>query len=575
MVKGEKTTWGLLRRFMRGGGMLITLSMLLYTITIGMNLFPPFFQQVFTDHIITGKNPDWFWPLILLYTVLFVLELIAWLVLNGHRRRLEMRFSLISQARYIWHALRLPMSAHTRFSSGDLIARYMGIGTTGVKLFDMAPALVLLLNVVIFSYLLFVYHWKLGLVEMAALATIALSIRLSMNYQKRKARSMEATERHLQSATMAGMHSMETIKAAGAEQQFYQNWESLYTQALNARVTVTRQMILMGALPLLVQQLTAALLLCLGAWFILKGELTPGMLLASQGFMSVMLFPITKMSNVMQDVFKSHSMLERQEEVLDVEIEEGGRGKEKGEILTGEIELRDVTFGYDRSMPPLIEHLSLHVMPGEHVAFVGKSGCGKSTLAMLVAGLYEPWEGEVLLDGKPVSQINRMTLTSSIGVVGQDVTLFEGTIADNIRMWDESISNEAVIRAATCAQLHDEVTDMSNTYDSLVETGGQNFSAGQRQRLEIAAALAKQPSILVMDEATATLDITTEAAIIQSVRELGITLLMIAHRLETVRQCNTIYVINHGRVIQRGTHDQLMADTQGFYYQLNTYGNND
>ena len=575
MVKGEKTTWGLLRRFMRGGGMLIALSMLLYTITIGMNLFPPFFQQVFTDHIITGKNPDWFWPLILLYTVLFVLELIAWLVLNGHRRRLEMRFSLISQARYIWHALRLPMSAHTRFSSGDLIARYMGIGTTGVKLFDMAPALVLLLNVVIFSYLLFVYHWKLGLVEMAALATIALSIRLSMNYQKRKARSMEATERHLQSATMAGMHSMETIKAAGAEQQFYQNWESLYTQALNARVTVTRQMILMGALPLLVQQLTAALLLCLGAWFILKGELTPGMLLASQGFMSVMLFPITKMSNVMQDVFKSHSMLERQEEVLDVEIEEGGRGKEKGEILTGEIELRDVTFGYDRSMPPLIEHLSLHVMPGEHVAFVGKSGCGKSTLAMLVAGLYEPWEGEVLLDGKPVSQINRMTLTSSIGVVGQDVTLFEGTIADNIRMWDESISNEAVIRAATCAQLHDEVTDMSNTYDSLVETGGQNFSAGQRQRLEIAAALAKQPSILVMDEATATLDITTEAAIIQSVRELGITLLMIAHRLETVRQCNTIYVINHGRVIQRGTHDQLMADTQGFYYQLNTYGNND
>lgn len=555
--------------------MLIALSMLLYTITIGMNLFPPFFQQVFTDHIITGKNPDWFWPLILLYTVLFVLELIAWLVLNGHRRRLEMRFSLISQARYIWHALRLPMSAHTRFSSGDLIARYMGIGTTGVKLFDMAPALVLLLNVVIFSYLLFVYHWKLGLVEMAALATIALSIRLSMNYQKRKARSMEATERHLQSATMAGMHSMETIKAAGAEQQFYQNWESLYTQALNARVTVTRQMILMGALPLLVQQLTAALLLCLGAWFILKGELTPGMLLASQGFMSVMLFPITKMSNVMQDVFKSHSMLERQEEVLDVEIEEGGRGKEKGEILTGEIELRDVTFGYDRSMPPLIEHLSLHVMPGEHVAFVGKSGCGKSTLAMLVAGLYEPWEGEVLLDGKPVSQINRMTLTSSIGVVGQDVTLFEGTIADNIRMWDESISNEAVIRAATCAQLHDEVTDMPNTYDSLVETGGQNFSAGQRQRLEIAAALANQPSILVMDEATATLDITTEAAIIQSVRELGITLLMIAHRLETVRQCNTIYVINHGRVIQRGTHDQLMADTQGFYYQLNTYGNND
>lgn len=570
----EKTTWGLLRRFMAGGGKLILLSLLLYTITIGMNLFPPLFQQVFTDHIITGKNPDWFWPLILLYGGLFLLELVAWLVLNGHRRKLEMRFSLVTQARFIWHALRLPMDSHRRFSSGDLIARYMGIGTAGVKLFDLAPALVLLFNVVIFSYLLFVYHWKLGLIEIAALLTIALSIRLTMDYQKRKARSMEATERHLQSATMAGMHSMETIKAAGAEPRFYQKWESLYTQALNARVSVTRQMILMGALPLLVQQLTAALLLCLGAWFILKGELTPGMLLASQGFMSVMLFPITKMSNVMQDLFRSHSMLERQEEVLDIEI-----NSEKlivnSEPLKGEVELRDVTFGYDRSMSPLIEHLSIRIKPGEKVAFVGKSGCGKSTLAMLVAGLYEPWEGEVLLDGKPIAQTSRSTLTSSIGVVGQDVTLFEGTIADNIRMWDESITDADVIRAATCAQLHDEIISLLNTYDSLVQKGGENFSSGQRQRLEIAAALAKQPSILIMDEATATLDIATEAAIIQSVSKLGITQLMIAHRLETVRQCDTIYVIEHGHVIQHGTHDQLMADTQGLYYLLNTYGTDD
>lgn len=572
-MKGEKTTWGLLRRFMTGGGTLILLSMLLYTITIGMNLFPPLFQQVFTDHIITGRNPEWFWPLILLYSSLFLLELIAWLVLNGHRRKLEMRFSLVSQARFIWHALRLPMASYRQFSSGDLIARFMGIGTTGVKLFDMAPTLVLLLNVVIFSYLLFVYHWKLGVIEIAALLTIALSIRLSMDYQKRKARSMEATERHLQSATMAGMHSMETIKAAGAEPRFYQKWESLYTQALNARVTVTRQMILMSALPLLVQQLTAALLLCLGTWFILKGELTPGMLLASQGFMSSMLFPITKMSNVMQDVFKAHSMLERQEEVLDIEVNEESIAN--SEMLTGEIELRDVTFGYDRSMPPLIEHLSLHIKPGEKVAFVGKSGCGKSTLAMLVAGLYEPWEGEVLLDGQPISRTSRFTITNSIGVVGQDVTLFEGTIADNIRMWDESISDKDVIQAATCAQLHDEVVNLPNTYDSLVQKNGENLSSGQRQRLEIAAALAKHPSILIMDEATATLDITTEAAIIKAVSQLGITQMMIAHRLETIRQCDTIYVIEHGHVIQRGTHDSLMADTQGFYYQLNSYGNDD
>ncbi len=570
---GEKSTWGLLWRFMQGGASLIAISVLLYAITFPMNLFPPLFQQVFTDSIITGQNPEWFWPLMLLYGALFVLEMIAWLVLNGHRRVLTMRFSLISQSRYIWHILRLPMSAHTRFSSGDLIARFSGIGTTGVSLFDLAPAFMLLLNVVIYSYLLFSYNWKLGVVELLALGTIVMAVRLSTSYQKRKASSMEFTERHMQSATMAGIHNMETIKAAGAEPHFFQHWDALYAQALNARVTATRQMILMNALPLLVQQFTTALLLCLGAWFILQGELTPGMLLASQGFMALMLFPVTTLTEVMQVVFKAHSVLERQEEILDIEVDDRS-DDDTGELqkLTGEIELRDVTFGYDRSMPPLISHLSLRIRPGEQVAFVGKSGCGKSTLAMLVAGLYEPWEGEVLLDGRPLSQISRLTLTSSIGVVGQDVSLFEGTIADNIKMWDESISDEAMQRAAADAQLHDDIASMAEGYQSHVGIGGQNYSSGHRQRLEIAAALAKEPTILVMDEATATLDLNIEERVISAVRRLGITLLMIAHRLETIRQCDRIYVIDYGRVVQTGTHESLMADKDGIYYKLNNNG---
>ena len=572
-MRGEKSTWGLLRRFMQGGASLIAISVLLYAITFPMNLFPPLFQQVFTDSVITGQNPEWFWPLMLLYGALFVLEMIAWLVLNGHRRVLTMRFSLISQSRYIWHILRLPMSAHTRFSSGDLIARFSGIGTTGVSLFDLAPAFMLLLNVVIYSYLLFSYNWKLGVVELLALGTIVMAVRLSTSYQKRKASSMEFTERHMQSATMAGIHNMETIKAAGAEPHFFQHWDALYAQALNARVTATRQMILMNALPLLVQQFTTALLLCLGAWFILQGELTPGMLLASQGFMALMLFPVTTLTEVMQVVFKAHSVLERQEEILDIEVDDRS-DDDTGELqkLTGEIELRDVTFGYDRSMPPLISHLSLRIRPGEQVAFVGKSGCGKSTLAMLVAGLYEPWEGEVLLDGRPLSQISRLTLTSSIGVVGQDVSLFEGTIADNIKMWDESISDEAMQRAAADAQLHDDIASMAEGYQSHVGIGGQNYSSGHRQRLEIAAALAKEPTILVMDEATATLDLNIEERVISAVRHLGITLLMIAHRLENIRQCDRIYVIDYGRVVQTGTHESLMADKDGIYYKLNNYG---
>lgn len=573
-METRKTTWGLLYRFMKAGSKLLWLILLLYAVSIGMDLFPPFFQQIYTDDIITGKNPSWFEPLLWVFAALFVLELIAWVVLNSHRRTLSMHFSLVSQSRYVWHVLRLPMSAFSRFSTGDLMARYMSISRVGVKLFDQAPGVVLLLNVLIFSYLLFFYSWRLGIIELLALATIILSVRLSASYQKRKAKSMEATERRLQSATMAGLRNMETIKSVGAEQRFFQQWDAIYSHALNARVTATRQMILMGALPSLVQQLSNALVLCLGALFILDGELTPGMLLASQAFMSSMLYPVTKLSNVMQEVFKAHSVLERQEEVLECEtVDISGLPREEDSVkLRGEIELRDVTFGYDRSQPPLIRHLSLHIRPGERVAFVGKSGCGKSTVLMLIAGLYEPWEGEVLIDGKPVSHINRMTLTGSMGVVSQDVMLFEGTVADNIRMWDDAIEDFAVKTAAANAQIHDEIVSRPDAYQSAVATGGNNFSGGQRQRLEIAAALAKEPTLLLMDEATSALDRKMEEDVMQSIYDLGVTLLLIAHRLETIRQCERIYVMDYGEVVQSGTHESLMADKEGIYYHLNSYG---
>ena len=561
---------------MKAGSRLIALTFLLYVITIGLDLFPPLFQQVYTDHIITGKNPEWFEPLLLLFSALLVLELVAWLVLNSHRRTLTMRFSLICQSHYVWHVLRLPMSAFNRFPTGDLMARFMGISRTGVKLFDQVPGVVLLLNVLIFAYLLFFYSWRLGIIELLALAVIILSVHLSSSYQKRKAKDMEATERHLQSATMAGVRNMETIKSAGAEQGFFQRWDGIYSGALNARVTATRQMILMSALPTLVQQLSNAIVLCLGTLFILDGDLTPGMLLASQAFMLSMLYPVTKISNVMQEVFKAHSVLERQEEVLEYEVQEADRDQAPvtpdSVKLRGEVELRDVTFGYDRTQPPLISHLSLHIMPGEHIAFVGKSGCGKSTILMLVAGLYEPWEGEVLIDGQPVNKINRLTLTGSVGMVSQDVTLFEGTVADNIRMWDESIEDFAMTTAAANAQIHEEIVCRPGAYQSMVATGGHNLSGGQRQRLEIASALAKEPTLLLLDEATSALDRSAEDRVIESVNGLGVTLLMVAHRLETIRQCDRIYVMDYGRLVQTGSHEHLMADKQGIYYQMNSYG---
>jgi ABC-type bacteriocin/lantibiotic exporter with double-glycine peptidase domain len=235
--------------------------------------------------------------------------------------------------------------------------------------------------------------------------------------------------------------------------------------------------------------------------------------------------------------------------------------------LAGEIELRDVTFGYDRSLPPILSHFSLKIKAGERIALVGPSGCGKSTVLSLVSGLYEPWEGEVLFDGKPRKEIDRMTFVNSVSVINQDVTLFEGTIADNVKMWDESIEDFTMVLACNDAQIHHEVMERPGAYQAAVMERGKNFSGGQRQRIEIATALAKEPAILLMDEGTSALDPKTEAKVMDNLFGLGITMIMIAHRLDTIANCDQIYVIEQGHITQHGTHDQL-RQTDGLYRNL-------
>jgi ABC-type bacteriocin/lantibiotic exporter with double-glycine peptidase domain len=238
--------------------------------------------------------------------------------------------------------------------------------------------------------------------------------------------------------------------------------------------------------------------------------------------------------------------------------------------LRGEIELRNVTFGYDRSLPPILNHFSLKINAGESVAFVGFSGCGKSTITKLISGLYEPWEGEILLDGVPLKQVNRALLINSLSVVNQDITLFEGTIADNIKMWDESIEDFSMVMAANDAQIHKDIAERPGAYNAMLNENGKNFSGGQRQRIEIATALAKDPTILVLDEATSALDPKTEEQVMKHINNMGITLVMVAHRLSTIRDCNQIYVMENGQIQQHGTHNELMQQ-QGLYSKLMKY----
>ena len=558
------------------GNMIFALNGIVFSLIDSVaSIFPPLFQQVYTDNIITQKSPEWFTPLMVLYVMLFLIELIVWITFSVLRRKSQVKISISTSANYLWTVLRLPMTRLSQFSPGELAARYTTISKT-IRLMDYSmPVISSVFFPIMCCSLLILFSWKLGLLALFSVLLLVYVMRATANMQKKIAMRLEVTETRLQNVTMTGIGNLETIKALGGERYFFAQWEKTYAQAMNARAATTTNSVYISALPVLVLELTNAVILCLGTWFIMQGEMTPGMLLASQGLFNKTLYPINRSIRSVQTLLRLNSSIQRVKDVTDCNQNATLRLLEDDELpdmakLTGEIELRDVTFGYDRKLPPILSHFSLKIKAGERIALVGPSGCGKSTLLSLVSGLYEPWEGEVLFDGKPRKDIERMTFVNSVSVINQDVVLFEGTIADNVKMWDESIEDFAMMMACNDAQIHHEIMERPGAYKGTVMERGKNFSGGQRQRIEIATALAKEPTILLMDEGTSALDPKTEAKVMENLYGQGMTMIMIAHRLETIAKCDQIYVVEQGRITQQGTHDEL-RQMDGLYSNLLKY----
>ncbi|MBQ5496772.1 MAG: ATP-binding cassette domain-containing protein [Prevotella sp.] len=564
------------RYFLKGNMLFAFNGVIIVAIDSIACIFPSLFQQVYTDSIITHKNPEWFTPLIALYILLFVVELLVWIIFSVLRRKSQARINITTSANYLWTVLRLPMTLLTRFTPGELVARYTTIPMSTRQLDYALPAVSILTLPILCCYIVMLFNWKLGLLEIFSILLLVYVMRSTANKQKKIAMNLEVTDARLQNVTMTGIGNLDTIKALGGERYFYAQWERAYAQSLNARVTTITNNIYLSALPEFVLQATNGVILCLGSWLILQGEMTPGMILASQGLINETIYPIIRAIASVQTVMRINSSIQRIKDVTDCSQESAELSLPAGDELpdtaklAGEIELRDVTFGYDRSLPPILSHFSLKIKAGERIALVGPSGCGKSTLLSLVSGLYEPWEGEVLFDGKPRSAIDRMTFVNSVSVINQDVTLFEGTIADNVKMWDESIEDFTMVMACNDAQMHHEIMERPGGYHGTVMERGKNFSGGQRQRIEIATALAKEPAILLMDEGTSALDPQTEAKVMDNLFGLGMTMVMIAHRLETIAGCDQIYVIEQGHITQHGTHDELRQQ-DGLYSNLLKY----
>ena len=532
----------------------------------------PLFSQVFMDDILSGKNPDWFKPFMAAFiAVIGVNILTAWL--RGiYQRKYNAAMAIDANSNFFWHLLRLPMDFFSQRYVGDLILRQksnQNIAATLVQ--QLAPLAIQMMLLVL--YLTFMIRYSL-LLTLIGLGSMGLNIVLASYISTKRVDVARISERDMgkyYGVTMSCLDNIETIKAAGAENGFFSHWAGYFTNMHNSEARAGRRDQLYGVWPEMLQTLTNNAILLIGAYLIMDGEFTIGMLLAFQGFMSGFSAPAQQLFSVAEMVIEMRTQMERVEDVLKYPMQEQSNAahSEGSGKLRGRIELKNVSFGYNKFSQPQIKDVSMTVEPGKSVAFVGTSGCGKSTLAKLITGLYQPWEGEILFDGKRRSEINSDEFTNSVAMIDQNVVMFDDTILSNIKMWDSSIEDFAMVLACRDAQIREEVVSRPEGFNTRLVKGGKNFSGGQLQRIEIATALAREPVILIMDEATSALDAETEKHIMDSIRMMGVTLIVIAHRLSTIRDCDEIVVLDKGVVVERGTHQALM-EKDGVYKQLVT-----
>jgi ATP-binding cassette, subfamily C, bacterial len=554
---------------------------LLYCVLAGFllvlpGLAMPTFSQVFVDQVLIQGREDWLRPLIfgMLFTAA-VTGLLTRLQLQL-LRRMKIKLSMSMSSKFLWHLLHLPVSFYDQRFAGEISSRIqLNDRLASLLSGKLATTVISAVMVIFYAVVMWQYECVLTLIGIAFVVVNLVALQWVSRLRVDTNIRMMQEQGKVSGVAIAGLQSMETLKASGLESDFFIRWAGYYAKAINVRQDMDNLNQKLGALPSFLMGVTSMLLIVVGGLRVMDsgGTFTIGMLVAFQSLMQQFMQPVNQLISLGGDLQELEGNLNRLDDVLQNPVEGSGETKNSSlssptpPKLEGYLELRDITFGYNRTAAPLIENFSLSLKPGQRVALVGGSGSGKSTVAKLVSALYQPWAGEIYLDGQPRNQLPKQVLVNSIATIEQEIMLFAGSVRDNLTLWDTTIPDSNLIQACRDAAILEIVRSLPGGFNADLLEGAVNLSGGQRQRLEIARALVNNPSILVMDEATSALDAETEKIIDQNLRLRGCTCLIVAHRLSTIRDCDEIIVMSRGKVVQRGTHDEL-SQVEGHYLEL-------
>lgn len=571
----RRSTLSFAKKRLVGTGAAVAFVVLTSVITSMFGVINPALSKVYIDRILNGFNNEWDHVFFNSIIILAVIQTVMLLLSAVYSLKIKGKMAIVSSTSFVWKVLRLPLGFFEQRMVGDILTRHRANASIADTIVHTVAPLVIN-TLMMFFYLFIMLRYSVHLTAVGLIAVV-LNIIVSryVSHRRINITRVQMREEGLQaSAAVSGISIAETIKSGGAEEGFFRTWAGHQAAVNNQKIKLSSLNSGIGSIPMFFCQLANYAVLFIGVWFLLNPmgvHMTLGIIMTFQGILMSFYHPANMIISSGQTIQEMRTNMERIEDVMEYENDPNFRedldSDDISAKLSGAVEVKNITFGYSKTAPPILRNFSMSVGNGECVAVVGVSGSGKSTVSKLISGLYQPWSGEILFDGKPISEINRSVFTSSVGIVDQKMSLFEDSIIENIRMWDETVTEQEVVQAAVDARIHDAILGRKGGYRSVLAENGADMSGGERQRLEIARVFVNNPTLMILDEATSALDAVTEQEILKAIKRRKSACIVIAHRISTIRDCDRIIVLDNGEIVEQGTHDELLKNN-GFYKNL-------